>query len=40
MHLGVALVVLIGHVVVAFYIHIACPIVNSIRVISKKAEPH
>jgi hypothetical protein len=27
MHLGVALVVLIGHAVVAFYIHIACSIV-------------
>ena len=26
MHLGVALILLIGHVVVAFYVHIACSI--------------
>ena len=40
MHLGVALVILIGHVVIAFYAYIVCSIVIPIRMIRKKAKPH
>ena len=49
MHLGVALILLIGHVVVAFYVHIACSILfnresnenyESDKKEPKRAKPH